>query len=387
MQELLLRVLEWLKDYFRRLNKPLILLCLLACAFSVVLLYTLCENEVSPFVKPRHYKMQIAMTSLGTVFALILSGINYRSIAKLWYIYAPAALLLVTLLFTPLGITVAGADDIGWLSLGFTSIQPSEFLKIAFILSFSYHISKIGERIATLPHLLLLCVHGAIPVGLIALTGDDGTALVFAVIFVFMLFAAGVRWRYVILGVAAVPAFAFVVWRYIMKPHQQMRFLVIYDPTVREEQVQNLFYQQYKSLAALGTGGLKGTGLIGGDYVYVSEIQTDFIFAYIGNALGFLGCAATAVLLATICFMVLYVAYSAKDTLGRMVCIGVFTMLFVHSFINIGMVIAVFPVVGIPLPFISAGGSSLLALYLCIGLVMSVYSHREVKRYMFSTKT
>lgn len=378
------RALRLSLEYFRRLNKVLVLLCLVSCAFSVVLLYTMVQNNVSDYVKPRHYEMQFYMTLLGLLLALVLAGINYRSLAKVWFLYAPLALILTLLLFSPLGITVDGADDIGWLYLGFMTIQPSEFLKIAFIMTFSSHLAKLGpERMNYLPNLILLMIHGLAPALLIMVTGDDGTALVFGVMMLIMLFVAGLWWRYIIAALALSPALVYLAWNYFMKPHQIMRFKILLDQTVQQEQMQGLYYQQFHSLLALGSGGMQGVGLHADSYVYVSVIQSDFIFAYIGMALGFIGCAATVALLLFICTRILHVAFVARDPLGKYICVGVFAMFLVHSIVNIGMVLAVFPVVGVPLPFISAGGSSLLATFLAVGLVLSVYAHKDKKKHMF----
>ena len=119
-------------DYFRRLDKFMLLICLVLSAFSVLLLYTLNMNEISAYVSDRQWKTQLAASCVGAVAALVISAIDYRFIAKLWWLYAPVSLILVCLLFTPLGVGVDGADDIGWLNLGFIQFQPSEMLKIAF---------------------------------------------------------------------------------------------------------------------------------------------------------------------------------------------------------------------------------------------------------------
>lgn len=380
------RYLKLFLNYLKRLDKLLILLCLVACGFSIVLLYTMNENDISSYVFERHYKMQIYMTLLGLALALVIAGINYHTISKLWFIYAPITLILTLLLFTPLGVTVEGADDIGWLNIGFTAIQPSEFLKITFIMTFSTHLSKLGRRINQIPHFILLCIHGVIPVALISVQGDDGTALVFLFMFISMMFAAGLWWRYIIAGLIAAPVGIYIAWNYVMQPHHKLRFLVLYDEAVQAEQMINLYDQQRRGLIAIGSGELTGKGLLGADYTYVPAMQTDFIFSYIGMTLGFIGCIATVCLLLLICVKILHVSFVALDMLGRIICVGTFSMFLFHSVINIGMALAVIPVIGIPLPFISAGGSSLLALYGAIGLVLSVYMHKDKQHHMFYTE-
>ncbi len=371
-------------DYFRRLDKFMLLICLVLSAFSVFLLYTLNVNEISAFVTDRQWKTQFVASCVGAVAALVISAVDYRFMVKLWWLYAPVSLILVGLLFTPLGVGVDGADDIGWLNLGFIQFQPSEMLKIAFIMTFSLHLSKVGDKLNDIWNVILLAVHGLVPVGIIMLQGDDGSALVFLFMFLGMLFAAGISWKYMLAAGICIPAAAFVAWNYVMQPHQLKRFQVLFDEEMQQSEILGIYYQQWLGKKALGSGQLTGLGIFGSDkYTYVSEIDTDFIFAYIGMTLGFIGCIATIITLAALCLKALSNATASKDSLGRYICVGVFSMYLFHSVINIGMVLAVFPVIGIPLPFISAGGTSVVCMYVAAGLAMSVHSYRKKKTHMF----
>lgn len=365
----------------------LLTLCLALSGFGIFLLYTLNMNKISPYVSDRQWKIQLLATAIGVVIALILAAVNYRSIVKLWWLYVPAALILTLLLFTPLGVGVEGADDIGWLNLGFVQFQPSELLKVAFIMSFSLHLHKVGNRLNEPLNMLLLCIHGLFPVGLIMLQGDDGSAMVFLFMFAVMLFSAGVSWKYILAAGISVPVVVYVAWNYVMQPHQLKRFMVLFDEELQQSELLGIYYQQWLGKKALGSGRMTGLGLFGSDnYTYVSEIDTDFIFAYIGMTLGFVGCIAVAAALALLCVKLVACSANAADSLGRFICIGVFAMFFFHSVINIGMVLAVVPVIGIPLPFFSAGGTSVISLYASVGLVLSVMAHRRKKRYMFYTE-
>lgn len=371
-------------DYVKRLDKFMLLICLVLSAAGIFLLYTLNLNEISPYVSERQWKTQLFATAIGVFGVLIISAIDYRFIAKIWWLYTPVVLVFVMLLFTPLGVGVDGADDIGWLNLGFVQFQPSELLKPVFIITFSLHLSKVGERLNELPNMLLLGLHGSFPVILIMLQGDDGSALVFLFMFVTMLFAAGISWKYMLAAGICVPAAVIFAWNFLMQPHQLKRFQVLFDKEMQQSEILGIYYQQWLGKKALGSGQLTGLGLFGSDkYTYVSEIDTDFIFAYIGMTLGFVGCITTIILLAVLCFKALSNATSSKDSLGRYICVGVFALYLFHSVINIGMVLAVFPVIGIPLPFLSAGGTSVLSMYVAAGLAMSVYSHRKKKTHMF----
>ena len=322
----------------------------------------------------------------GIVIAMALAAINYKYLAKLWFIYVPLAMGLTLLLFTPLGIQREGADDIGWLDLGIMTIQPSEILKLAFILSLAVHLSKVEDRMNEPIHFILLCIHGAIPTLLIRQTGDDGSALVFLFIFICMMFAAGLSWKYLVMIAVAIPPAVYVLWNYLMQPHQQKRFQVLWDAQMQEDEALGIYMQQRVGKIALGSGGLTGLGLSGGDYTYVPEIHNDFIFSYIGMTMGLLGCLLVVGLIAALSLKILSNASGAKDTLGRLICIGVFALIVFHTTVNIGMVLGIAPVIGIPLPFFSAGGTSGMCLFAAIGLVLSVSYHNSTKYRMFYTE-
>ena len=352
--------------------------------FSIYLLYTMNANEINPsVVSTRTWGMQLAAAVLGIISALVLAAVNYRFLSKIWWIYAPIALGLSLLLFTSLGKRTGSATDLNWLDLGFVEIQPSEFLKVAFIMTFATHLHRVGENMNRPHHMMLLCLHGMIPIGLVLIQDDTGTATIIALMFVTMLFAAGLSWRYILAGTVGIPALLYVFWEYYAKAHHKIRILVLIDEEIRNQEWIGAFDQQRRGLIALSSGGLTGLGVSGGDYTHIYAIHNDFIFAYIGMVLGFVGCVLTLLVLLLISIKLMTVATTARDSLGRIICCGVFAMVFFHSVINVGMVIAVTPVVGVPLPFISAGGSSMLALFFAIGLVLSVRAHREKKYHMF----
>lgn len=368
--------------YFEKLDKLLLTTVLICSGLSVILLYSIYKNDVSASVIPLTYKTQFLATVIGIGFALILSLIDYNKLAKLWYLYAPVGIFLVLLTFTSIGTGRKGefADDRAWLDLGFTSIQPSEFLKLAFILSFSYHLSKVQDKVNKPFNLLMLCIHGAIPLGLVVLQGDDGTAIIFAVIFFVILFIGGLSWKYILSLIVASPILILIGWSKILSDNQRDRIRIIFNP---ELDPLGLGHQQIQGKIALGSGQLYGKGLFGGNYMYVSEMHNDFILSYIGQTIGFIGCVTVCVIIGVMCLKLLINAFTAKDILGRFICVGVFAMIFTHVFLNIGMVLGVMPVIGVPLPFISAGGSSVLSMYIAIGLALSVYAHSEKKNALF----
>ena len=364
--------------YWRRLDKPLILAALLCSVLSIILLYSIWQNHIISSVGSSYYRTQLLSCGLGLACLLVLSAIDYHKLVRLWFLYAPVALVLTLLTFTALGHKRAGADDQAWLNLGFIQFQPSEVLKLAFILTFSLHLAKDESNMNKPLHMLLLIVHGMIPTGLIALQGDYGTAIVFAVIFLGMLFTAHISWKYVLALLITIPAALFAAWNFILGDTHKQRILVLLHPGTDPE---NLEYQQDRGLEALSNGKIFGVGLFSGEDAYVSvpEIHNDFMFAQVGQALGFVGAIAVVLVLAFLCLKVLYDGYRAKDTLGLFLCAGVFAMLFIHCVMNIGMVLKVAPVIGVPLPFISAGGTATVSMYVALGLVVSIYSQSKRK--------
>ncbi len=373
-------VFKAILQYFRKLDKSLFITVCGVSAFSVLLMYSLVRNEI---VSLEHhgnmYKFQFICLCAGAVAALIMSALDYHKFTKLWFLYAPLAVGLTLLTFTSLGYRPnESADDIGWIKFGPTTIQPSEVLKIAFIMSFAYHLFKVGDRINHIGHVLLLCLHGAIPTLIVVAQGDDGTAIVFFFMFVCMMFAAGISWKYILPALAAAPVAVWVLWDKIMLPHQKLRFLVLFeDDPMSNPEFANIAYQQYWGKIALGSGQLFGKGLFADEYVSVPYAQNDFIFTYVGQCFGFLGCVALIAVLSFICLKIVIDSRIAKDDLGKYMCIGVFSMIFIHCVLNLGMVLGVMPVIGVPLPFVSQGGTSMASMFVCIGLVMSVYSHSE----------
>lgn len=370
---------------FKRLDKLLLLLCIIASAFSVCLLYTMVINEINPqVITSRTWKMQLAASGVGIVCAIAMSLIDFKVLSKIWmFTFAPASLVLSLLLFTPMGMSTDGSDEINWLNLGFMQLQPSEFLTVAFIVTLSVHIDKIGDKLNRFPHVMLLCLHALVPIGLMLLQKNTGAPVLLALVFVLMLFAAGLSWKYFAAVAAVVPLLGYAFWNFYANDYHKMRILVIFDKDVQQQEILGFFNQQYLGLTAMGSGGLTGQGLTGGEYITMFAIHNDFIFSYIGMTLGLIGCILVILLMLSICIKLLTVTGVTKEPLGRSVCAGVFGLIFFHTVINVGMVTAVSPVVGVPLPFISAGGSSALSLYIAIGLVLSICADKDKKTGIF----
>ena len=387
---MLKKVFTVIWQYFRRLDKTLLLLTAAACVFSVVVLYSLVINNQTQSITNAQldytdYRTQAAAAILGIALSLIIAAWDYRKFCKLWFIYFPVTVVLTCLTFTSLGRSgLEGADDRAWIAIGGFTLQPAEFLKLAFILSFAYHCFKSEEVFNNPLNVLLLCIHAAVPIGLVMAQGDDGTAIVFCAVFIAVIFSAGLSWKYILGAGILSPIAVWLMWAYYLQPVHKNRILAIINP--EKYATADMLYQTNLAKIALGSGQIRGKGLFGGDYSYVPVSHNDFIFSYIGQTLGFIGCLSLVILIGVICLRILGNSLRSGDGLGRYICVGVFAYIFVQSTLNIGMVMGVTPVIGITLPFISAGGTSMLTSTVAIGLVMSVHFHSAKYNTLFAKK-
>lgn len=369
------RLLGRVADFIRETDKLLFLLCIFASGYGCVAVL----SATHPSGSLRRFFMQVVALAIGVLAAAVISSIDYKNIAKFWPLITGGSLVLVALTFF-IGYAPEGTDDKAWLLLpGGLSLQPAELLKIAFVITFGLHVSHVKAKINKPLQLLLLCIHGAVPVVLIHLQGDDGTAMVFAFMLVCMLFAAGVKMRYFVIAALLVLISLPLLWFFVMNADQQARIISLLNP---EDDLLGDGWQQWRGRVALASGGLFGKGLFNGPHVQsetVPEGYNDFIIASIGEELGLIGVLAVLVLLAAICIRILKIAHDSRDTLGSIMCVGIFAMLAAQTIINLGMCFSLLPVVGVTLPFFSAGGTSLACLFLGIGLALSVYMHRNAR--------
>ena len=356
----------------------------LCAGISSMLIYSIVKSGISENegVGDSYWQTQLISAGLGIVTALIISFIDYRKLVRIWWIFVPITLILVALPFTALGYQRDGADDQGWIRVFGISMQPSEIMKIAFILTFSYHLSRDEEDMNKPFHMLLLMIHGMIPIGIVALQGDYGTAIVFAAILGFMLISSKISWKYIIAAPFVIAGVVAVMWFNFLSSFHKQRILILFHPGTDPE---NIEYQQDLGLAAIKSGGVFGKGLFSGrkEYIYVPELHNDFIFAHVGQVFGFVGSIGIIIVLAYIVLKIFADSRITRDRLGRFICMGAFGLFFTHCIMNIGMVLKVAPVIGIPLPFLSGGGTAMLSMYAVIGLVISTYSHRAVTYNVF----
>lgn len=306
---------------------------------------------------------------IGLILMIILTFFDYEQYEGLIKYIAGCAIILLILV-----LIIGQAGEWGaksWIRIGSVGIQPAEIAKVAFILTFSYHISLVKDDINKPGTLLGLLVHTAIPVGLILLQPDAGSGMVFVFIAIVMLFIAGISYKYIIsagvLGVISLP----VIYS-LLSEYQKDRIRVFLNP-----ESDPLFrgYNVIQSKIAVGSGRIFGTGYLKGtqtQFEFLPTKHTDFIFSVICEEFGIFGAMAVILLLALLIVRIIKISKNANTTFGKFISIGVASMLIFHLVENCGMCIGLTPVTGIPLPFISYGGTSIITYMIAVGLVMSV---------------
>lgn len=362
---------------FKRLKQIdlVVLLCTLTLsAISVTVLFSIDDEYISPM-----YLVQGFATVAGLVAVLFISQIDYQEICDKLTIplfFFSILLLVATLIFGEEG--EYGSKS--WINIPGVpvSIQPSEFVKLFLIITFAKHLSVEKKSINHPLTLLKLAIHASPIIVLVLMQGDLGTALVYMVMIVAMLFAAGLSlWYFLAIGVITVIAIPYL-WPHLNE-YQQMRILCGFNPELDPEEYG---FQAMASKAAISAGGIFGKGLFGGSkYQRVPMAHSDSMFAIIGEKFGFIGCILVFVIFILLIARMIWIAKNARKTYSGYICIGIAAVLIAQFVENVGMNLAMLPVVGITLPFLSYGGSSVLSLYLMIGIIESIYVHKQ--KYFF----
>ena len=368
-------------ERFKRMDSTLFICTTILSLMSLLTILGAVDN----FGKSK-LVMQSAMTVVGFVLVFLIANVDYKYMIDKLYIAMfmfSVFILAITLLFGISGANMETSNR-SWLTIvdigGVTiSVQPSEFVKLTFICTFAKHLSLVIDRINRLSTLLGLMLHAGAITGLIMLSGDLGVALVFLGIILIMLFCSGLSAWYFVGGIVVVAiAFPFV-WD-LLAEYQRQRIIFGFNP---EGDPFGYGQQALMSRDAIMNGGLFGRGLFGGSvYEELPASHTDFIFSTVCEKFGFIGGAFYIIVIAIIVVRIIVIASRCNDVMGKLICFGVSAIFILQSLEGIGMCLAVIPVVGITLPFMSAGGSSTLALYLIIGIVHSV--NAQEKKFYFS---
>ncbi len=363
----------------------LYLICILTSAFGALMVYSATRNDAidDGILLSRECMIMIIASGVGIAICMLISFLDYDSIVHLWPFVGAVCLLLILLLF-PFGDGPSDRPNARcWLpilSIGDTKVnfQPSELAKIGFIITFTAHIEAVKDNINSLKNVILLAVHALVPIGLIIITDDLGSAIVFAFIFVGMMFVAGVKLRYFAVAIGMGIAFVPLLWTKFLSTFHRQRILAIYYPEALSEYDYNkIIYQQQRCVNAIGSGKFWGDGLFKGTYTQsptgVPVNESDMVLSVVGEELGFIGCIGLLLILTAIIVKIAITAKNSRNLTGALLCYGVVFMIGAQTIINIGMCLMLLPSIGITLPFMSAGGSSNLCIYFGIGIAMSVY--------------
>lgn len=355
-------------------------LILYICALTIIGIFVI--GSARPDLQPK----QIFGFVAGICIMIAVSLMDYSFLLKFPWLYY--ALMMGLLIMVELwGKNVNGAQR--WLEIGGDdsgiTIQPSEFAKLAIIAFFAYFFAKTQENLSTLKNLVISFIFAGIPLILILKQPDLSTTIVTAVIFVVLLFIAGLSYKIVLTVLAIAVPTVIVALTYIIQlakstdadyPYQLDRIMAWLYP--EDSRWTSKALQQQNSIMAIGSGQLWGKGLNNSESTsmlntnYILEPQTDFIFAVIGEELGFVGCAVVVALLFLTVVECIYIGSRAKDLQGRLLCCGMATWIGFQSFVNIGVNTGLLPNTGVPLPFVSYGLSSVIAIYIGMGFVLNV---------------
>ncbi len=314
--------------------------------------------------------MQSGAFLLGLVVMIALTFFDYEQYQGLIKFIGGVAVFLLVLV-----LIIGEAGDWGaksWIRIGPVGLQPAEIAKVAFILTFSYHLDCVHDKINKPATLLGLLLHLAIPVGLILLQPDAGSAMVFIFICIVMLFVAGISYKYIfsagVLGIISLP----VIYKFLLSEYQKDRIRVFLNP---ESDPLNSGYNVIQSKIAVGSGRFFGCGFLKGTQTQLDFLptkHTDFIFSVICEEFGLIGAMIIIAMLTVLIFRCIKTAKKSNSRFGKYLSVGVAAMFIFHVVENCGMCIGLTPVTGIPLPFISYGGTSLITYMIAVGLVMSV---------------
>ena len=354
-----------------QINWSLILLLFMVSGIGVAMLYSAADGNLEPWAI-----RQVTRFGMGMAVLFVAALIDLRVWLRIAYAFYGVSIVLL------IAVELFGAVGMGaqrWIDIGFMQLQPSEVMKVAIVLALArYFHSLADEDVGRITPLIIPVVMILAPVGLVLRQPDLGTALLLLMVGAAMLFLAGVRlWKFALVGAAAITAVP-IAFQFL-HPYQRNRVLTFFNP---ENDPLGSGYHILQSKIALGSGGMFGKGFLQGSQAHLNflpEKQTDFIFTMLAEEFGLAGGIGLIVLYMLITAYGTVIGLVSRNQFGRLVAIGLMTNFFFYVFINIAMVMGMIPVVGVPLPLISYGGTAMLTLLLGFGIVMSVYIHREVR--------
>lgn len=359
------------KKLLKNMDWGVLICVLLLLGIGLVALFSTTQNsEYAEFIK------QIQWFAISIPIFILVIAIDYDKILKIAPAFYGASLfLLILVLFTD---PINGASS--WFNIGSFSFQPSEFGKIALVLFMAYSLNllqaKNRKEINKIYKLITILVVAAVPILLIVKEPDFGTATAYIFATIFILFASGIDKKYIILAILAVAILLPIV--YINLPEHALQRIEVYLHP--ESDPRGSGYNIIQSKLAIGAGQILGMGLLQGNQTqlgYLHPKTTDFIFSAIGEEMGFIIGAVIIITYVILITKIIYIAKTAKDNIGSYIAVGIAGILCFHMLENIGMTMGLLPITGVPLPFVSYGGSSLLTNLICIGLVLNISARRQ----------
>lgn len=374
-------------NYFKQFDYPLFAAVLLLSAYGIIALRSALGNPGSadtllPGVSNVWLK-QVICLGIGIVAAIVISAIDYKDFRTLGIVlYLGSIALLVLVLI----IGEERKGTMGWIEVPFIGgFQPSELAKVAYVVIVPLFLERLKEGKNVGKNVIKLIIYALLPIGLVLLQPDVGTAMVFVFAFVVLLFIYGIPYKYFLIAIGVFAAAAPVLWLYVLPmkrfDHIRSRIMTFIFP---ENDLLGAGLQVYRSKITIGSGQIYGKGIFHGlregaisSMFKVPENETDFIFSVIGEEMGFIGSMIFILIVFFLLFRIIQISASARDPYGSYMAVCVAAMLGFHFIENIGMCIGVMPVTGIPLPFVSQGNSSLIANYLNIGIILSVSMRRK----------
>ena len=320
-------------------------------------------------------KKQLVALAIAVALLLFMAGLDYRVIKVYAGLFFIGMVFLLFLVKTPLGTAARGSQR-GFYLFGF-QFTPSEWMKVGLIMFLAAYLAELKRQDLTLRHVIRATAIAALPMLLVFVQPDIGTTIVLAAVLVAMLVVGGARARH--LGFLALAAIVLLVGAFqmgLVKSYQVDRLRAFLDP---QNSSQAAGYNQEQSLITIGSGGIWGTGYLHGTQTnldFVPEQHTDFIFTVVGEEFGFVGAVLVLLCYAVLLWRAFRVAMLSKDPFGTYIAAGIAAMFAIQMFVNIGMTLGIMPITGIPLPFVSYGGSSLLTNFLAIGLLENIHMRR-----------
>ncbi len=360
------------QERFGQISWSLVFFIVAVGCIGIAMLYSAADESMDPWAKRHLFRFLVGMAALIAVAVVDLRvWLQYA-----YVVYGVALALLV-------GVEIAGKIGMGaqrWIDLKFFLLQPSEVMKVGLVLALARYFHSVSyENTGRILYLIIPTALILAPVALVLRQPDLGTAGMLMVGGVAMFFLAGVRmWKFIlggVLGLAAIP----LAWKFLLLPYQRKRVLTFLDPSTDPT---GAGYHIMQSQIALGSGGLSGRGFGQGTQSqggFLPEKQTDFIFTMLAEEFGLLGGLGMIGLYAVILGYGFAIAFRSRNHFGRMLALGLTTTIFLYVFINVAMVMGVVPVVGVPLPLVSYGGTAMLTVMVAFGLIMCVYVHRDLR--------